>query len=219
MNLRLRPRHGSLGSNLLDQESFEVFPLNICFIIFICLKLQRRVERVVSPTDDTVVFVYIRTLIAELSRNSFVGQKHPPSVTRLYKNQLPFSFCRTHTHTHSQLCSIMSPSLTAPEKISLSLSCHRPRSAFLFFRAASPPFNSPSLSFLFFSFSPSVSPARPLVSPRQTMSCNNTELNLRIKAVFPLRRTHVHFHSAVAVFLLPSKSISVVFNSSMRLAG
>lgn len=98
-NLRLRPRHGSLGSNLLDQESFEVFPLNICFIIVICLKLERRCERVVSQTDDIVVFVYIRTLIAELSRNSFVGQKHPPSVTRLYKNQLPFSFCRTHTHT------------------------------------------------------------------------------------------------------------------------
>lgn len=32
----------------------------------------------------------------------------------------------------------------------------------------------------------------PIPHPCETMSCNNTELNLRVKAVFPLQRTHTH---------------------------
>lgn len=142
--------------------------------------------------------VCVCVLIAELSRSFCVTllwvKTAPTTQTHTLFPLLALCFVKpTHfphaadTHTSTpQLCSIMSPPLTAPEKISPSLSS----SAFLSLTA----FLSPCYLSLFISLSLSL-PLSLFLSPLslslippscETMSCNNTELNLRVKAVFPL---------------------------------
>lgn len=152
---------------------FEFVAGWLCFVFF---------------TND--IFLYV--LIAELSdslhatllwvTNTLTHTLFPP-VTMLFKTN-SLSFSCTHTQHHALLCSIMSPPLTVPEKISFPRpsSAALPLRAFLFFSPRClAPFGSLSPVCLSFPLSLSLIPRS-----CETMSCNNTELNLCVKAVFPL---------------------------------
>lgn len=153
---------------------FEFVAGWLCFVFF---------------TND--IFLYV--LIAELSdslhatllwvTNTLTHTLFPP-VTMLFKTN-SLSFSCTHTQHHALLCSIMSPPLTVPEKISLSLGRPPLRSlsvhSYFFSPRCLAPFGSLSPVCLSFPLSLSLIPRS-----CETMSCNNTELNLCVKAVFPL---------------------------------
>ena len=121
-------------------------------------KLDGGGEGAASLTDNIVAFVYIRVLIAELSRNSFVGQKHPPPSLGFIKTNSLFPSA-THTHTHTHTLPIMLHYVTLSDRSWKNISFPLLSSSALcipFFRATSPPFNSPSLFFSFLSFPPSL---------------------------------------------------------------
>lgn len=100
-----------------------------------------------------------------------------------------------HHHLCLQLCSIMPPPphpLRPPAIIYLFPSSHPALCAFLF--SCRSPTIQPSLSYAVCYPSQPLIPPPPIPVPCscETMSCNNTELNLRVKAVFPLQRTRIH---------------------------
>lgn len=143
--------------------------------------------------DD--IFLYV--LIAELS-DSFHATLLWVTNTLTHTlfpllNQLPFLLLHTHTAPRSIMLHYVTPSNRSWKNISFPRpSCAAlPLRAFLFFSPRClAPFGSLSPVCLSFPLSLSLIPRS-----CETMSCNNTELNLCVKAVFPLHWAHTHKHT------------------------